>query len=102
MLQRKADAGEDMTTFFNMTDQVYARARVTPQNRVCLWLGANLMVEYSYDEAEKLLVDNLAQAEARVVRSAAAAAAGNAGISERGDTECAVVELVKGDGIATR
>ena len=34
--------------------------------QVCLWLGANVMVEYSYNEAETLLVSNLAQAEAKM------------------------------------
>ena len=34
MLQAKAAAGEDATAFFSLADQVYARARVAPQNRV--------------------------------------------------------------------
>ena len=43
MLQRKAAAGEDVTAFYNLADQVYARARITPQNRVreqVTWLRA--------------------------------------------------------------
>ena len=28
----------------------YGRAKVTPDGTVCLWLGANVMVEYPYDE----------------------------------------------------
>ena len=31
-----------------------------------LWLGANLMVEYTYDEAIKLLGKNLANAELKI------------------------------------
>ena len=34
--------------------------------QVCLWLGANVMLEYSLDEAEKLLKKNLESAESSV------------------------------------
>ena len=39
-----------------------------PVLQVALWLGANVMVEYSYPEAVLLLEDNLAQAELKLVR----------------------------------
>ena len=34
--------------------------------QVCLWLGANVMLEYSLDEAEKLLKKNLESAESSI------------------------------------
>ena len=40
-----------------------------PDPQVALWLGANVMVEYSYADAVTLLEDNLAQAEEKVVRA---------------------------------
>jgi prefoldin subunit 5 len=35
---------------FELADQIYARATVKDANAVCLWLGANVMVEYSLEE----------------------------------------------------
>lgn len=82
------DAGETLATHFNLADNVFARATVTPCDRVCLWLGvssfftfpscnplpspililqANVMLEYDYDEAEKLLSENLAGARRKLV-----------------------------------
>ena len=34
--------------------------------KVALWLGANVMVEYTYEEAIKLLGKNLMNAEAKI------------------------------------
>ena len=52
-----------METKFLLSDQVYAKAVVPPTSRVCLWLGANTMLEYDIDEAEELLVKNLGDAK---------------------------------------
>jgi Prefoldin subunit len=41
---------------FSLSDQVYARAKLRDVDSVGLWLGAGIMVEYSLDEAQKLLV----------------------------------------------
>jgi len=41
---------------FSLSDQVYARAKLKDVDSVGLWLGAGLMVEYSLEEAKKLLV----------------------------------------------
>nr|ALS04440.1 prefoldin subunit 3 [Acartia pacifica] len=59
---RKAD-NEEMETRFLLSDQVYAKASIPPTETVCLWLGANVMLEYSLDDAEQLLSKNLASAE---------------------------------------
>jgi len=61
-LKSKRD-GEPMETKFLLSDQVYAKAVVPPTSRVCLWLGANTMLEYDIDEAEELLVKNLGDAK---------------------------------------
>lgn len=42
-------------TNFPLTDNCYARAEIQPSETVCLWLGANVMLEYSMSEAEELL-----------------------------------------------
>jgi len=60
--ERKAeDAALD--TQFLLSEQVYAKATIPPTEKVCLWLGANVMLEYSLDDAEELLSKNLGSAE---------------------------------------
>eukprot|EP01119_Soliformovum_irregulare_P003318 TRINITY_DN13707_c0_g1_i1.p1 TRINITY_DN13707_c0_g1~~TRINITY_DN13707_c0_g1_i1.p1 ORF type:complete len:174 (-),score=41.54 TRINITY_DN13707_c0_g1_i1:40-561(-) len=61
-LQGKHEANESMTTNFELTDGFYAQATVSPST-VCLWLGANVMVEYTFQEATTLLTGNLEAAE---------------------------------------
>jgi len=50
-------------TQFLLSDQVYAKAVVPPTEKVCLWLGANTMLEYDINEAEELLTKNLTDAK---------------------------------------
>lgn len=57
-LATQADNGE-FNTHFQIADSVYGTAKVGHESTVSLWLGANLMVEYSYDEAKELLQKNL-------------------------------------------
>merc|ERR1711988_15125 len=56
--QAKKDSTDAMETMFQLSDQLYAKARVPPPNKVCLWLGANVMLEYDLDEAAALLAKN--------------------------------------------
>lgn len=55
MLQKK----EEFQTHFMLSDQVHALATVPPTDKVFLWLGANVMLEYTIDEAVVLLTKNL-------------------------------------------
>ncbi|EME26977.1 prefoldin subunit 3 [Galdieria sulphuraria] len=50
---------EPMETTFELADNVYSTAWVKNPQVVYLWLGANVMVEYSFEEAESLLKENL-------------------------------------------
>ncbi|KAL1419052.1 hypothetical protein MTO96_005169 [Rhipicephalus appendiculatus] len=59
LLKSKRDSSEDMETRFVLSDQVYSKAVIPPTERVCLWLGANVMLEYSLEGAEELLCKNL-------------------------------------------
>ncbi|KAH6928014.1 hypothetical protein HPB50_010594 [Hyalomma asiaticum] len=59
LLKLKRDSSEDMETRFVLSDQVYSKAVIPPTERVCLWLGANVMLEYSLEGAEELLCKNL-------------------------------------------
>lgn len=45
-----------MITRYNLADTIYAKAEVDcSQGIVNIWLGANVMLEYTYDEALELL-----------------------------------------------
>ncbi|KAH0789712.1 prefoldin subunit 3 [Histomonas meleagridis] len=46
-------------THFQLADGLYGTAKLKNDKTVALWLGANLMVEYPFDEAEELLSKNL-------------------------------------------
>ncbi|KAI3436940.1 uncharacterized protein J3R85_005987, partial [Psidium guajava] len=49
---------------FEVSEGIYSRARIEDTDSVCLWLGANVMLEYSCDEATTLLQKNLENAKA--------------------------------------
>jgi len=55
-LRKKKDEEEKIITRYCVTDTVYAKAEVdSDSEKVYLWLGANVMLEYTYDEALELL-----------------------------------------------
>ncbi|KAL3669731.1 hypothetical protein V7S43_005111 [Phytophthora oleae] len=65
----KRDEGEMLTTQFNLSDNVYAKASVDCNvGKVCIWLGAQVMVEYPYEEAQELLEQNVAQATEKLAQ----------------------------------
>ena len=57
MLKAKHDSDDKaMNTNFLLADNIWAKAKVpNTSGNVGLWLGANVMVEYTYVEAVKLL-----------------------------------------------
>ncbi|KAL2223187.1 prefoldin subunit 3 [Thermoascus aurantiacus ATCC 26904] len=63
--RREAGATEPIQTHFELNDTLYARATVDPADtdEVYLWLGANVMLAYPIDEAEKMLEEKLRAAE---------------------------------------
>ncbi|GAB6032837.1 Prefoldin subunit 3 [Chamberlinius hualienensis] len=58
----RQESSELIDTHFLLSDQVYVKAKIPPTDRVCLWLGANVMLEYMSDDAESLLSKNLEKA----------------------------------------
>ena len=55
-LKKKQEDDETITTRYNLADMLYAKAQVNcAAGIVNLWLGANVMLEYTYDEAIDLL-----------------------------------------------
>ncbi|XP_041738566.1 prefoldin subunit 3 [Coregonus clupeaformis] len=61
-MQKKKETTDPMETHFLLADNVYCKASVPPTDKVCLWLGAKVMLEYDIDEAQTLLEKNLATA----------------------------------------
>ncbi|CAL5380618.1 unnamed protein product [Camellia sinensis] len=49
---------------FEVSEGIYSRACIEDTDLVCLWLGANVMLEYSCEEATDLLQKNLENARA--------------------------------------
>ncbi|CAM9335575.1 unnamed protein product [Laminaria digitata] len=61
-LQERQAKQETVRTHYSLADTVFAQAELKCDGRVCIWLGASVMVEYSYEEAVALLESNLATA----------------------------------------
>ncbi|EWM22180.1 prefoldin subunit 3 [Nannochloropsis gaditana] len=66
VLEGKQAEGEALTTHYNLADTIYAKAEVACHGRVCLWLGANVMLEYSYEEAKGVLETSLRNAKEKL------------------------------------
>lgn len=71
LLQEKAQEEEEekrqMDANFLISDNIWARAKIpNDTGKVGLWLGANVMVEYSFEEALTLLERNLSNALFRI------------------------------------
>lgn len=57
MMIKKRDDGEDMVTHYPLCDTLYSEAKVdTSESKICLWVGASTMVEYSYDEGRDTII----------------------------------------------
>lgn len=59
LVKSKQDSNEEMITNYMLSDQVFSDAKIAPTGQICLWLGANVMLEYSLEEAKELLTKNL-------------------------------------------
>lgn len=62
-LQTDKNNSQELETQFVLSDQVYAKAVIAPTDKVCLWLGANVMLEYTLNDAQELLTKNIATAK---------------------------------------
>lgn len=67
VLMKKRDDAEEMLVNYALCDTVYAKAKIEPSfGKVCLWIGASTMVEYSYEEAIELLTEQLASMHLKI------------------------------------
>ena len=61
---------KSLETHFLVSDNIWAKANIPNETgKVGLWLGANVMVEYSYDDALKLLLRNQKSAEEKLAET---------------------------------
>lgn len=60
ILKKKED---ELETNVLLSEQVFVKSVIPKTTHVCLWLGANIMLEYPLDEAEALLKQNLEAAK---------------------------------------
>ncbi|CAN3364722.1 prefoldin subunit 3 [Diutina catenulata] len=71
-LREQKETGETMETNYELNDTLYTRAEIDVANveSVCLWLGADVMLEYPLDEAQELLEERLKknQDQAQIVK----------------------------------
>mmetsp|Transcript_20933 Transcript_20933/g.62419 ORF Transcript_20933/g.62419 Transcript_20933/m.62419 type:complete len:320 (-) Transcript_20933:121-1080(-) len=59
----KASEGDATEYTYQLAENIWAKAKAPPSNSVCLWLGANCMLEYSVEEAVELLETNKTNAQ---------------------------------------
>jgi prefoldin subunit 5 len=57
-LLNKKEEGESGTVRYSLADNIYAKAELDYEGTVNLWLGANVMLEYTYEEAIDFLSKN--------------------------------------------
>lgn len=62
-LKQKRDESQSILTNYELNDTLYSRAVIEPTDKVCLWLGADVMMEYPIDEAVDLLAEKLKTVE---------------------------------------
>jgi prefoldin subunit 5 len=64
-LEKKRDSEDDKTmkVDFMVSNNLWAKAEVPASKTVCLWLGADIMCEYTLEEAKVLLGKNLENAK---------------------------------------
>jgi len=67
-LKAKADDDKAYVTNFELAPNILAKAKLQKVDSVNLWLGANVMMEFTFDEAEKLLSGNLETATVNLSR----------------------------------
>merc|ERR1712002_278642 len=65
-LDERKNAEEPMKSKFLLSGSLYAKASIPPTDKVCLWLGANVMLTYTTEEALQVVQKNLDAAQKRL------------------------------------
>ncbi len=67
IVQHLRDATTDTHVRFELTGGIYSKARIPPSGHVALWLGANVMLNFTLDEADAFLSKAAHEAQAALV-----------------------------------
>jgi len=62
-LKSRDEGAEELESYFELNDTLFAKAKVPRTEEVYLWLGANVMLAYPMGEAEELLEGKLEAAK---------------------------------------
>ena len=62
-LKSQRSSPAPLSTRYLLNENLYATATIPPTDTAFLWLGANVMLEYTIDDAEQLLQKNLEAAQ---------------------------------------
>ncbi|OMJ12060.1 Prefoldin subunit 3 [Smittium culicis] len=62
-IMNREDVETPIETSFELYDTLYVQAKVEQPEKICLWLGANVMLEYTLQEAKDLLSTKLKAAK---------------------------------------
>ncbi|RUP25854.1 Prefoldin subunit-domain-containing protein [Jimgerdemannia flammicorona] len=60
--RRESKSDKPIITKFKLNDTLYAKVKVENTGTIFLWLGANIMLKYTLEEARELLASKLAAA----------------------------------------
>jgi prefoldin subunit 5 len=70
MMKRKKDGDDEnseMVANYSLCDTIFSQAKLDIDGgKVCLWIGASTMVEYTYEEAIELLTTQIQQSHAKI------------------------------------
>ena len=71
MIRQLKKQKSDLSVQYELTNGIFAKAKIPKDSKVALWLGANVMLEYTLEEAEEFLQKSGADLEEslRVVNS---------------------------------
>lgn len=63
LMKKHKENDHEFNTQFLLSNHLYMKASVPPTDKVCLWLGANVMLEYNLEDATALVQKNIAAAK---------------------------------------
>jgi len=67
LMKSRKENEEEMYTNYNLTDTLYAKAKLNlDKEKVVLYVGAKVLIEYSFDEAIELLEEQIVQSHAKL------------------------------------
>ncbi|KAL7074146.1 hypothetical protein ACQ4LE_006862 [Meloidogyne hapla] len=63
LVEQKEKKSNSVLVTYKLDENLFSNAVIDEMDRVCIWLGANVMVEYKLEEAQSLLTKHLANIE---------------------------------------